>query len=292
MLSWDDVRIFLAVRRQGSHAAAARTLHVDPTTIGRRIAALEKTLGSSLFRRTRQGLLPTDEGARLAVRAEHVEAEMLAAERELGSSARAASGIVRITAGDGILNDVLAPALGDLFAKHPALRVELRAEFRTLDFSRSEADVAVRLSRPREASLVTRRLGVARLGLYASEAYLARHGRPTTEEALAEHELIAYEPSLDRTAFMAWLLARSKRPIRIRCNTTASMIAACVAGQGIVITIEPAMRGRPGVVEVLPRAPIPTREVWGVVHQDMQRTPRVRAVLDWAANAFAAAGLR
>ena len=91
---------------------------------------------------------------------------------------------------------------------------------------------------------------------------------------------------------MAWLLARTRKKIRVRCNTTAVMVAACVAGQGIAIAIAPAMRGLPDVIEVLPRAAIPTREVWGVVHADVRRNPRVKVVLDWAAAALLTAGMR
>jgi DNA-binding transcriptional LysR family regulator len=292
MLDWDDLRIFLAVHRQGAHGAAARALGVDPTTVGRRLGALEAALGVRLFVRTRAGLAATDEGARLYAHAERVEAEVVASERELGDARSALEGTVRLTAGDGIISYVLVPALGELLARHPALCVELRGEYRTVDLSRREADIALRFARPKAGALVSRRLGLARFGLFASESYLLRRGRPTREEALAEHDLIAYETGLDETAPMVWLRRRARGRLRIRSSTTAAMVAACVAGQGIAIAIEAAMRNQPGIVHVLPRADIPSRDVWGVVHADLRRHPRVVAVLAWAAAALAAAGMR
>jgi DNA-binding transcriptional LysR family regulator len=289
--NWDDLRVFLAVRRHGTHAAAARALSVDATTVGRRIAALESALGGRLFRRTRAGLFMTDEGVQLALRAERIEREVLESERLLSGHA-AVAGTVRLTASDGILTYVLAPALGELVARHPGLQLELRGDNRALDLSRREADVAVRLARPTESSLVARRLGVARFGLFASESYLARRGRPASEEALRTHELLGYEPALDRTPPMLWWLRRAGGTLRLRSSSTAALAAACVAGQGIALLLVAVARSIPGLVRVLPAAEIPRRELWGVVHADLRRQPRVVAVLDWAASSLDAAGLR
>ena len=291
MLQWDDLRVFLAVHRKGSHAGAARVLAVDPTTIGRRVAALEEALGAPVFRRTRAGLVANEEGLRLAVRALAIEAEVLAAEREAGTGAASLQGLVRITGGDGLLTYVLAPALGQLLTHHPLLRLELRDDYRRLDLASGEADVAIRLARPKEASLVARRLGSVQLKLFASESYLSRFGRPTTAASLSEHQLVAYEPAVDKAPFMAWLHKNARNPIRVRCSSTAAMVAACVAGQGVTIAMPQSMKGLQGVVEVLPRETIPTTDVWGVVHSDGRRNPRVKAVLDWMAKAFEVAGM-
>jgi DNA-binding transcriptional LysR family regulator len=296
MLNWDDLRIFLAVQRHGTHAGAAGALTVDPTTVGRRVTALEEALGARLFRRTRGGLVVTDEGARLTSHAERVEAEVLASERAL-TGARELAGTVRLTAGDGLITYLLTPALGSLLQRHPGLHVELRGEYRTLDLSRREADVALRLSRPQESSLVARRVGTCRFGLFASEAYLARRGRPASEAALAEHDVLSYWDLLDEIPPMKWLLARAGQQLRLRSSTTAAIVAACVAGHGIafVTTISlQALLARPGsgLVQLFPRAEIPAREMWAVAHADARRHPRVAAVLEWVAATCSEAGMR
>jgi DNA-binding transcriptional LysR family regulator len=292
MINWDDLRLFLTVQRHGAHAGAARALGVDPTTVGRRVAQLEERLGARLLRRTRSGLVATDAGVQLAAHAERIEAEVLASERAVGGADRALGGTVRITSGDGIVTYVLMPALSALLGAHPGLRVELRGDVRVFDLSRREADVALRLVRPREATLVARRLGTARFGLFATESYLARRGRPATEEALAEHDLIGWDRALDDVQPMQWLLRRTSGDIRVRANTTAAIVAACVAGNGIGVFMTAAARGYPGLVPLLTRVELPTRDVWGVVHTDVRRHPRVVAVMRWAETALAAAGMR
>jgi DNA-binding transcriptional LysR family regulator len=265
---------------------------VNPTTVGRRLEALAASAGGPLFQRGRRGLEPTDDGARLLPHAERVEAEVLAAERALEGAGRTLDGTIRVTGGDGLLAALLAPTLGELLARNPGLRVELLGDARHFDLARREADVGLRLRRPTERGLVSRRLGSVPFRLFASDGYLARRGRPTKADDLAQHDIIAYAASLDRTPPMAWLLAHTRSAPRVRCTLTATVAAACAAGAGIAIAMPQAMAGVPGVSEVLPRAPIPTRDLWAVIHADLRSNPRVRAVLDWASRAAAETGTR
>jgi len=290
-LHWDDLRTFLAVQRKSSYAAASRLLGVNATTVGRRIDALEEALGGPLFQRSRNGLVPTEEAARLLVHAERIEAEVLASEREFQGSSKALEGTIRVTAGDGLLA-LLVPALGQLLSRNPGLRVELLGDPRHFDLAKREADVGLRLRRPTESALVRRLLGRVPFRLFASDGYLARRSRPTRVEELAEHDFITYGTSLDRTPPMIWLLSHLRRPPRIRCTLTATVVAACAAGQGIAITMPQMMDGVAGISEILPRASIPHRELWAVIHSDLRSNPRVKAVLEWASSAAAAAGIR
>jgi DNA-binding transcriptional LysR family regulator len=280
--SWDDLRVLLAVHRKGSHGGAARLLGVDPTTIGRRLAALEQALDTRLFDRTPAGLVATDAGAALAARAARVEEEVLAAEREIGGANARLEGPVRITASDGILHWVVVPALADLRREHPGVVVELRADTRALDLSRREADVAIRLARPKEPSLVARRLGAMSMGLYASRAYLERRRAPRTIADLAEHDFVGFDASLDALPQARWLrtLVRAPRWV-VRATTTTAQVAACAEGLGIALLASFIAPREPRLVPVLPsRAPAP-RDAWLAVHEDMKRSARVRAVLAW-----------
>ncbi|UQA61343.1 LysR family transcriptional regulator [Polyangium aurulentum] len=278
--------MFLAIYRRKSHASAGRELGVDATTIGRRLGALERALGARLFDRTPSGLSPTEAGAALFTRAERIEAEVLASERELRGADARLTGTVRVTAGDGLVHYVLIPALAELQRAHPGIALELRADTRALDLSRREADVAVRLSRPREPALVARRLGVMRFGLYASRAYLDRHGSLRRESDLANHAFIGFEAALDDMVQMRWL-GRTVRDLRwaLRANTTTAQVVACAEGLGIGLLPTFTAASDPRLVPILPRLACPSREAWIVVHEDVRRNARVEAVVTWIAGA-------
>jgi DNA-binding transcriptional LysR family regulator len=280
MLAWDDLRVFLAVHRARSHAAAGRALRVAPTTVGRRLAALEAAVGARLFTRGPEGLMATEASRALLARAERMEAEVLEAERELSGADARPTGSVRITTGDGFATYILAPALPAFLAAHPGLSVEVRAEVRALDISRGEADVALRLFRPRERSLVARRLGVERYGLFAAPAYLARRGTPRVARDLAGHDLVLYDRELDRLRTQIWFRqAAAGARIAVRANTTTLLQAACAAGAGIASLTASYVRGDPRYVRVLPRLEPPPNDLWAVTHPDLRSTARVAAIL-------------
>jgi DNA-binding transcriptional LysR family regulator len=282
MLEWDDLRVFLAVQRTRSHAAAARALRVAPTTIGRRIAALEQAVGARLFTRTPDGLAATAAARLLAGRAERVEAEVQEAERELAGADARPTGTVRITCGDGFAALVLAPALPAFLARHPGLDVEIRADVRALDLTRGEADVALRLFRPREKSLVARKLGVERYGLYAAPAYLARRGVPRSPRELAAHDLVLFGRELDRMPMQAWLLdlAPGAR-VAVRASVTMTLHSACTAGAGIACLTKDFVRGDPRLAPVLPALEAPPADLWAVTHADLRGSARVVAAVRW-----------
>jgi len=284
--SWDDLRVFLAVHRRGSHGGAARLLGVDATTVGRRIGALERALGARLFDRTPAGLEPTPAGAALHSHAARVEEELLAAERELGGADARVHGSVRLTASDGLLHAVVLPALDGLRRAHPGLVLELRADTRELDLSRREADVALRLVRPKQPSLVAVRLGAMRMGLYASRSYLARRGTPRSAGDLAEHDFIGFDASLDDVPHVRWLrrLVRAPRWV-VRATTVTPQVLACAEGAGLALLGTVVAAREPRLLPVLQSLAPRPRDVWGVVHQDLRRSARVVAVLDWLRSA-------
>jgi len=280
MLPWDDLRVFLATCRTGSHAAAARALQVAPTTVGRRLAALEGAVGARLFTRTPEGLAPTAAARALLPRAERMEVEAAEAERALrGADARAA-GTVRLTCGDGFAHFVLAPALPAFLAAHPGLELEVRAGPKALDLTRGEAEVALRNFRPRERSLVVRRLGLEVQGLYAAPAYLAARGVPRAAADLAAHDLVLYDREFDRVRGQIWLrgIAPSAR-ITVRANTTSLMHAACAAGGGIALLSAALVAGDPRFERVLPRLEPPELELWTATHADLRESARVAVTL-------------
>jgi DNA-binding transcriptional LysR family regulator len=289
MLHWDDVRLFLALHRCGSHARAAAQLRIDPTTVSRRLSALESTLGATLLERTPSGLVATAAGAQLAERAARVEEELLASERELGGRDGRLEGSVVVTAGDGLVMYLLVPWFAEFRVQHPGITLELRSHKRALDIARREADVAVRLSRPREASLVARRVAQLPFGIYGAEPYFARAGEPRAASELAMHDWIGPDERLAATPQGQWM-ARCVPParVRLRANTTAALVAACAAGHGLALlpTFAAAADGR--LRALLPHgSALPVRDAWIVTHEDVRKSARVRAVVRFLTARFA-----
>jgi len=285
---WDDLRVFLAVHQLGSHKRAGRLLGVAPTTIGRRLAALESALGTRLFLRTPERVQATPAGLKLVPHARRMEAEAIEAERELLAADSRLEGSLRVTATDGFLHYVLLPALAELRREHPGLCVELRADTRVLDLSRREADVAVRLVRPKEPALIARRLGDMRFSLFASQAYLDRHGTPRTLDALATHDFIGFDASLDELPQTRWLRRATPAPrYVVRATTTTAQVLACAEGHGIALLPTFVAAREPRLQRLVPRLLGPSREIWGVIHADMRANARTAAFLAWLARLVA-----
>lgn len=287
-IGWDDLRVFLAVQRHGSHAGAGRALAVDATTVSRRLAALEQAVGARLFDRTPEGLALSDAGRALLPRAERVALEVEAAERELAGQDQRVAGPVRVTAGDGLVDHVLVPGLVDLLRRHPGLVVALGSDTRTLNLSRREADIAVRFGRSKDPALVERRLGAVRFGLYAAPDYLTRRGTPESPKDLVEHTFVGFDGSFDEVPQVAWLHRLVPDPgYAVRTNTTGAQLAACHAGLGLALL--PTYVASPSLVRVLPRTAPPTRELFAVIHGDMRRHARVKLVIAWLVDRLALA---
>jgi DNA-binding transcriptional LysR family regulator len=287
-MDWDDLRYFLAVRRRGSHKAAARLLGVSATTVSRRLEALEAAARTRLFVRTPEGLTVTAAGLTLLPHAERIEAEILASERELQGAHEATGGPLRVTAGDAFVNYVLVPALGDLFSTHPGLVLELRTDTALLDLSRREADVALRFVRPKEPALVARRIGEFPFGIFASDAYLQKRGTPRTLVATMSHDYVGLAEALDSFPQVRWLHRAVGRPRYVlRASTTTTQAIACAEGLGLALL--PVFTGArdPRLRQLFPRQEGPSRELWGVFHSDMRGNSRVSSFLTWLGNVLA-----
>ena len=286
---WDDLRVFLALVRHGTHAAAARALGVDATTVGRRLSALEGTVRVRLFERTPSGLVLTEAGRALVSRAERIEGEVVASERELGGADARLEGTVRLTAGDGLLTYLVVPHLSAFRERHPGIDLILVGETRALDVSRREADVALRLSKPRESSLIARRIGRYEYGIYAGQPYLDRRGQPRSLRELGGHDWLGYDTSLDHIPDARWLREHvPSRRYALRTNRTVTLVAACASGHGLAILPTAFEVADPRLVRLLPRASLPTRDTWMVLHRDLRTNARVNALGTWLAEIFSA----
>lgn len=271
----------LAVARAGSLSGAARALSVEHTTVGRRIAALEAALEVRVFDRTPSGYVLTEMGEAALEHARAIEEHAFALERAvMGRDARVA-GTVRVTALDPFIDDILLPNLPVLTTAHPDLHVIACSDYRVRNLSRREADIGIRYAPPSQPDLVGRRLSRVASALYASRTYLKRRGAPRTPTQLAGHDLISFAPEFAHASEAQWL-ARHGRGARVvvRVASVAANLAAIRHGLGLGIHACHAADREPGVVRVS-REPLLEEEYWAVVHVDMARASRVRAVLDF-----------
>ncbi len=279
MFEWSDLRQFLAVHRAGTLSAAARELAVDQTTVGRHLARLEHALGARLFERRSSGFVLTPAGRELLPMAERMEEEALSVERVSMGRDRKLEGLVRITTTEALGARFLAPRLSTLMKRYPRLQIEVLTAFRALNLSRHEADVALRILPTTQSSLFVRRVGGFASAVYASRAYVAARGAPKNLTELASHPLLGFDDSLAKTEEVRWLeRARAGRPFVMRSNSTNTLLAAVRAGLGVALLPCFAADLEPDVVRVLGQQVEVTRDVWVVVHREMARVPRVRAV--------------
>lgn len=278
-MDWDDIRVFLELARQASLSAAARRLKVDHSTVARRIAALERRLGLKLFDRLPRGYVLTGEGEQLLAAAEKMEVEALALQRQ-ASGAVALQGQVRISAPPMLASHFLAPRLLGLRERHPDIQVDLCGDTRFVDLHRREADLALRMVKPVERSLVARRLGAIGHGLYAARDYLART-KPK------EWEFIGYDDSLGHIDMQRWLLGQTRgKPLVFVANDMTSLYQAARAGMGVTMLPHYLGGGDP-LIKRIPTETTPVdRDLWLVVHPDLRRAPRIRAVMDYLIALF------
>jgi DNA-binding transcriptional LysR family regulator len=279
-MDWDDLRYFVALARCGTLSGAARQVGAEHTTVARRVAALEDSLGVRLFERDMKGYALTVEGERIVDAAYRIEDEIFGLQRQTASGAPGMTGTVRISAPPVFASSFLVPRLAALRASHPGIILELAGENRAVSLSRREADIAIRMSRPEPASTIARQVGRIVYGLYGARDYL----NSVLEESWA---FIGYDENLDHTPQQRWLLSLVRgRPLVFRTNDLASLRAATVAGIGL--SALPRFIGDPD--PSLQRLPVDTpaasRELWVAFHPDLKRSPRIRLVVDYLVDAI------
>ena len=285
---WHLFRAFLAVVREGSLSSAARTLGATQPTMGRQVAALEASLGVTLFTRSIEGLSPTQAGVRLIASAQAMEAAAEAALRSASGDVDEEHGTVRITASEVIGAEVLPSILVDLHVLHPRMSVELALSNRNEDLLRGDADIAVRMVRPAQDGLVAKRIGRIDCGLYGHRRYLKAHTMPRSLFDLSQHALIGY----DRNPAYARMVEKMGIPLNrdtfaFRSDSDLAQLAALRAGFGIGAS-QLGIAGKDrDLVPVLHAELTFSMDVWLAMHRDLRGDRRIRLVFDHLAAELA-----
>ena len=288
---WRLVRSFLAVLDLGSLLAAARSLGVSQPTLGRHITELESQLASVLFERTGRGLLPTRTALQLAQAARQMQDGALQLSRTLADTKSQASGTVRITASVPVAVQLLPPILLNLRLALPDIQIELVSSNQVSNLLRREADIAIRMVRPDQTSLVARKLGEAAVGAYAHRDYLARRGVPALPAELLQHELVGSDtdPAI-RQGFEAMGFPVPREAFALRSDDLLVQWQAVRAGLGIGFLADYQARLDPAVQPVLAgQLQIPPLPMWLAVHREIRTSRHIRAVFDFLATALPAA---
>ncbi len=285
-MEWTDLRFFLAAVRGGNLSAAARELGVNYTTVGRRLDALQLALGATLIQRTPDGLALTRAGEAVKELCEKIETTAIEIERRAAGQDRELGGTVRLTATETLAGRFLIPAMAALRRRHPELEIELIPDYRILDLSRQEADLAMRNARPPDPRLVCRRVGGFAITLYASRDYLSAHGKPRRGSGLAGHDLVSWTYLLPATR--SQFMGESVNDARIvfRSNSTLALLHAVAEGFGIGFIPCYLADEDPRLLRIWPDLSPQMQPLWLVHHEDLRRTARIRLVSDAIAAAL------
>ncbi|MBB3314838.1 DNA-binding transcriptional LysR family regulator [Rhizobium sp. BK181] len=275
-MEWSDLKLFLAIARRGTLGAAARSLGLTQPTMGRRLRALEVSFGQTLFQRTADGFVLTDEGTAVFTHAERMEEEALALERELAGQSRQLSGFLRLSSSEWFGAHVLAPVLAEFSLRHPKIVVELLTDSRLLSLSRREADVVVRIAPFTEPDVISRKLLHIEYQLYTRRG--AEH--PKAGDG-AGARLVTMDEAFGGMPDVMWLARLlPKAEIAMRSNNRDVQATLCRNGAGLAVLPRPLGDAIADIEPVdLGEAP-PGRDTWIGYHRDMKRQARLRALLD------------
>ncbi|WP_193367031.1 LysR family transcriptional regulator [Pelagibius marinus] len=269
-----DLRTLLAIAREGTLAGAARRLRVNHSTVFRRLGTIEARLGTRLFERQGGNYVTTTAGEDLLRTAERVEAEVEALERRLSGQDLRLTGSLRLTAPDDLAEVIVLPVLKTFSQRYPDITVELIVDNRMLNLTRREADIAVRPTRRPPETLAGRRIAKVASAVYAAASAAAG-------KRWADQRWVAWEEGAGPPLWVRWLNDNTDRhAIAYRSNSLLNQASAVRAGLGLGLL--PCFLGDSdeGLQRVAPPPPELNTELWLLTHPDLQRTARIRVLLD------------
>ena len=281
-LNWDDLRIFLAVARTGNLSQAARQIHLDHSTISRRITQLELSLGGPLFERRREGLRNTALAERILAHVETMEAGIVGLREDLGGAAREPAGVVRVAMMEGIGTTYFARRLMALSERHPKLRIDLVTSAQLVNVSRREADIFLSFFKPSGRGLHCECVGSFALSLYGSQTYFDRHGEPSSASELPQHRFVGYVDDLIQVDTVRWLDEVISAPVFVfNSNSMLAQMSAAASGLGLALLPRFSVVNEKELRPVLPHQVSVRRELWLSAHLDMRYSTRIKAVLEY-----------
>lgn len=293
MDKFQEMRVFAAVIDAGSFVGAADALDMSKAAVSRYVSELEERLGARLMQRTTRRLSLTDEGEVFLARSRDILASIEESEEEISTRASSASGLLKVSVPVSFALKHLAPLWSDFLAAHPRLTLDVQLADRVVDLVDEGFDLALRIARLPDSSLVSRKIASTRLVLCASPAYLKRRGKPVHPHDLAAHEVIGYSllAMKDQWQFDGPEGAVTvKVTPRLWTNNGDTSVAAAVRGAGInlqptFLIADELTDGR--LVEILPEYRSIELGIYAIYPSRKFVLPKVRALVEFLATAFA-----
>lgn len=288
-MDWDKLKSFHAAAEAGSLTAAGERLGISQSAVSRQIAALEESLGVSLFQRHARGLVLTDAGQTLHNSTMDMAVAANSAVSALKDQHDTPQGELIVTAPVAFGTSWLVPRLGAFHDRHPDLFLDLRLDDKEYDLLKLEAECAIRLWPADKADLIQRRLAHVATNLYAAPEYLKAYGTPKTPRDLDNHRIIAYHqdegvPAPMKSMSWACQIGRDDAPPRqavLTVNNVFAMLRAVQAGVGIADVPDYMAEVTPGLVKVLPDHVGPGFDLYFIYPSDLRRSKRISAFRDF-----------
>lgn len=286
-MDWDKLRVFHAVAEAGSFTHAGEKLNLSQSAVSRQISGLEESLKVPLFHRHARGLILTEQGELLYGTAREVFAKLSMTEAQLMESKERARGPLKITTTVAFGSTWLTPRVREFLTQHPDIQLTLLLDDSELDLAMREADVAIRMTQPRQPDLIQRHLMSVQFHLYGSVDYLKRRGIPQTVEDLAEHDLIIYgkdsRPPIQEINWVTTLgePALGEGRVVLQVNNQYAIYRAVRSGLGLAALPDYMVDENLNVVRVLPDLEGPRAESYFVYAEELRHSKRISVFRDF-----------
>jgi DNA-binding transcriptional LysR family regulator len=274
-LSWDDLRILLAVHRTGSLLTAGKALGLSTSTTGRRLDALEAAAGCRLVSRSQAGTQLEPSAMPLVRLAEDLEHGLHAERRDRGDS----RGTIKVSVPDGLVPEV-TKALLAFRLEHPNIDIELWGENRLVDLAKREADIGLRLSRSTSNLVVEKQVATLHFGLYASADYVRRHlpSHRLQQGEAGRHAFVGLDEKWKDLPHERWMRALGAERFPFRSTSIFGILEAVRQGVGIAALVEHDARNA-DLVRIEASGPGPVQPLFLVYHHELRKVPHIRAAL-------------
>ena len=282
---WHLLPSFIALLDHLTLVKAAKQLGLSQPTLGRHLLELEEQLGVVLFERTGRGLVPTPQAQQLAVHVREMDSQAASIYRLAKSKKQDLKGRVRITASQTVACLLLPAILEKMQDAFPDIDIDLVSSNSVSNLLLREADIALRMVRPNQISLITKKIALIQIVACAHSSYLKKHGNPLAMADLLNHRMIGSDTYAEiETQAKSLGFDPLKLNFSFRSDDYIAQWSAIKAGLGIGFTADYVAAKDPEVQLLLPKLKLPILPMWLTVHREIKNNGLIRAVYDFLAK--------